>query len=153
MKGDGQLLNAGGSEINWAPWEPQVGDNDEALTLLAAATALRRQAGKDFLVFGRMLPPAPIEAIKTMRWQYEGRDHQVPAIFHAAWQSPRQRFGLVLANWTREWQEARVLDPRLGRSDALHLAAGRVESTPYAVTGVPLTLHLPPLSCALLESD
>jgi hypothetical protein len=152
MKGDGQLLNVGRSDINWAPWEPQVGDNDESLTMLAAATTLRRGAGKDFLVFGRMLPPAPADEIKTMRCQYESRDHQIPAIFQAAWQSPDRRFGLVLANWTRERQAVRLSDPRLGRSGLLHVATRGAESKSYDVGGDALTIQLPPSSCALLEA-
>jgi hypothetical protein len=152
MTGDGRLLNVDSPGINWAPWEPQVGDNDEALTMLASATALRRGPGKDFLVYGRMLSPAPINSIQLMRWQYEGRDHQVPAIFHAAWQSPDQRFGLVLANWTKEWQDVAVSDARLGTNGVWHLATRRVESKSYDNTDESLALRLPPLSCALLEA-
>src|SRR6185436_3831780 len=97
---------------------------DESLAMLAAATALRRGPGKDCLVYGRMQRPAALEGVRTMNWQFERRDHHVPAVFHAAWQAPDGRLGLALANWTAEAQTLTVNDPRLGESAMLHVAEG-----------------------------
>ncbi|MBI2503445.1 MAG: hypothetical protein HYW07_09490, partial [Candidatus Latescibacteria bacterium] len=95
MKGDGQLLNL--DTMNWAPWDPQVGSDEDAVELLRRTIALRRGPAHDFLVYGRMLAPATVNGIQTLRWQHGGHDHQLPALFHAAWQAPDGRFGLVLA--------------------------------------------------------
>ena len=150
MKGDGKLLNW--DTMNWAPWAPDVGDNDDALQMLHAATALRRGAARDFLVYGRMLSPARIEGIQTVRWQHNGLDHRIPAVFHAAWQSPAGRIGLVLANWTGEEQSVDVCDPRLGEEVVLHVSTGPLASETLSLTGESTVLSLPPLSAVLLES-
>lgn len=150
MKGDGELLNW--DTMNWAPWEPQIGDNDDSLQMLQSAITLRRGPAKDFLVYGRMMAPVQIEKIKTMQWQYGDRDHQIPAVFHAAWQSPDGRFGLVLANWTKEHQEVDVSDPRLGDKVIQHISSQKMEPSVRSVTGQRLEVSLPPLSCTLLEA-
>ncbi len=87
-----------------------------------------------------------------MRWQFEGRDHHVPAVFHAAWQAPDGRLGLALANWTTETQTLTVTDPRLGESAGLHLAGLEALSRTVAVDGGRVLIELPPVSCALLEA-
>jgi hypothetical protein len=150
MKGDGKLLNW--DTMNWAPWAPDVGDNDDALQMLRSTTALRRGPAKDFLVYGRMLAPGQIENIKMVRWQHGGRDHQIPAVFHAAWQATDCRFGLVLANWTTEWQEVGVSDPRLSGRVVQYISSQGVESKILSSTHDSLAVRLPPLSCGLLES-
>ena len=149
LKGDGQLLN---KDPWWAPWYPQVGNNDDALQMIKVTTDLRRSKGKDFLVYGRMLRPAKVENIKIIRWQEGGNDHQIPAVFHAAWQAPDGRIGVVLANWTTEAQELCIIDERLGdkvletisSSDGLESKMLVSENGSFHVT-------LPGLSCILLE--
>lgn len=151
MKGDGQLLNL--DTMNWAPWAPQVGSDEDAVEVLRRTTALRRGPARDFLVYGRMLAPTRAAGIQTMRWQHGGYDNQLPALFHAAWQTPGGRFGLVLANWTTEEQAIQLTEPRLGSSATLHLSAAELEVEDLALTDQPLSLSLPPLSCALLETE
>ncbi len=145
LKGDGLLLN--NDTFNWAPWEPQVGDNEQSIDMLRAATVLRRGAAKDFLVYGRMLAPAKVEGIQTMRWQHGGRDHRIPAVFHAAWQSPDGRRAVALANWTAEPQQVTLVDERLGARVDVHTAAQAVEWRSVEVDQGVLRLVLPPLSC------
>jgi hypothetical protein len=150
MKGDGTLLNM--DTMNWAPWDVEVGDNDDALYVLRSGIALRRGPAKDFLVYGRMLSPAEVENIKVVRWQHGGKDHQIPAVFHAAWGAPDGRFGMVLANWTTELQKVKVSDSRLGSEVAQHISTQGLESKTLTVAGDGLSISLPPLSCALVES-
>jgi hypothetical protein len=149
MIGDGSLLNY--DTMNWAPWEPKVGDNDASVEMLRRTVALRRGAAKDFLVFGRMMPPARVEGIRTMRWQRGGADHQIPALFHAAWQAPDGRLGLVLANWTEEAQQATIVDLRLGEEVRVCISAQAMSDARQGVAGGRLQVDLPPLSCALIE--
>ncbi|MBZ0293546.1 MAG: DUF6259 domain-containing protein, partial [Anaerolineae bacterium] len=70
LKGDGSLLNKDNPGINWAPWEPQMGDNEESLSMLQSTTAMRRGPGKDYLVFGRMQSPAAVTT-QQVEWQQE----------------------------------------------------------------------------------
>ena len=151
MKGDGTLLNL--DTMNWAPWDVEVGDNDQALQMLRATTTLRRGAARDFLVYGRMLPPAQVEGIATIRWQHGGRDHQIPSVFHAAWQAPDGRFALALANWTDEWQDVSLDEPRLGATPTLYCVAPAPHTVRRTRAGGGWELSLPPLSCTLVESD
>ena len=150
MIGDGSLLNY--DTMNWAPWEPKVGDNEASLEMLSCTAALRRGPAKDFLVYGRMMPPASVEGIRTMRWQRAGTDHQIPAVFHAAWQAPDGRLGLVLSNWTEEAQEIAIVDSRLGDEVRICISASEASDTRQAMTENGLQVVLPPLSCALVES-
>jgi hypothetical protein len=143
MTGDGTLLNR--ETGNWEEWEPKVGNNDNALEMLRTATALRRGAGRDFLVYGRMQRPAAVSC-QLCEWEYNGRQHSVPAVAHCAWQAPDGRHGIALANWTIEPRTVTVKDARLGQSAVLHVC-GRANEE-QAAAGE--TLTLPPLSCALL---
>jgi hypothetical protein len=149
MKGDGRLLNK--DTGNWAPWEPQVGDNEDALQILTAATALRRGKGKDFLVYGRMLRPADVQNVSIIRWQQGGHEHQIPAVFHAAWQAPDGRVGIVLANWTTETQEVCIVDERLGDKVLVSVSADSLESRMLSSTNGSFVITLPKLSFILLE--
>lgn len=146
MTGDGTLLNR--ETVNWADWEPKVGNNDNALEMMRTATALRRGAGRDFLLYGRMTRPAEV-ACAVCEWEYNGKQHSVPAVAHCAWQAPDGRHGVALANWTTEPQRVTVRDARLGGSPVLRVC-GRAneEFSPESETVV-----LPPLSCALLEGS
>jgi len=150
MKGDGTLLNL--DTMNWAPWDVDVGSNEDALEMLAAATALRRGPAAQFLVYGRMMRPARVEGIRTVRWQHGGRDHRIPAVFHAAWQAPDGRLGLVFANWTGEPQEFLVSDGRLGPRVTQYVSARSLHERTREDAGPELSVALPPLSCALFDT-
>ena len=149
MKGDGKLLNW--DTYNWAPWAPDVGDSEDSLEMLATTAALRRGPAKDFLVYGRMQSPAPIRGVEMQRWQFSGKDHQIPAVFDGAWQAPDGRFGIVLANWTTALQKVTVCDSRLGDNVAVHVSCGEMRSAVCKPDGEDLAVGLAPLSCALLE--
>lgn len=152
LQPDGQLMNKDSAAVNWAPWHPNVGNHEDALEMLRVTTALRRGAGKPFLVFGRMLAPAQVAPIPTVRWQEGGRDHQIPAMFHAKWRAPDGRLGWVFANWTNDAQSCTLSDAQLGDQVTVHCAAQQVVSQPQQVTAGCLTLTLPPLSCLLVEA-
>ena len=149
LQDDGRLLNK--DTWNWAPYEPYVGSNDDALEQLRTSVALRRGPAKDYLVFGRMLAPAQVEGIATERWQDGGYDHQIPAVFHAAWRAPDGRLGVVLANWTTAPQTVLLRDPRLGERVVLHLAGERVTRLSQIVGVEGVTVTVPPLGSALVE--
>jgi len=150
LTGQGKLLNRNTS--NWAPWQPQVGSNEDALELLRTATALRQGKAKDFLVFGRMLRPASVEGIKTVKWENGRQIHEVPAAFHSAWQSPGGKFGFVSANWTTEPREFEVKHERLGSKVTEVLSSKELQAREREVTDNTIRITLPPLSCILIES-
>ncbi len=148
MTGDGTLLNR--ETWNWAEWEPRVGSNSEALEMMRVATALRRGAGRDFLVYGRMQRPAQV-ASPLREWDWEGRHHAVPAVAHCCWQAPDGRHGLALANWTGQAQQIAIRDPRLGRQATLAAYAAEDVCATVPVRAGAATITLAPRSCAVLS--
>jgi hypothetical protein len=155
LTGDGTLLNRDTS--NWAPWKPKVGNADDALEMIRTVTALRRGPGKDFLVFGRMLKPATLDGVRLVEWTHEGRQHQVPAVFHAAWQAPDGRLGIVLANWTTDEQEVILEHPRLSATKAGEAVVAHESARQLVRRSLPgiegqRNVTLPPLACALVEA-
>jgi hypothetical protein len=149
ITGDGLLLNK--DTFNWAPWEPPIGNNDDSLEALRTTTALRRGKARDFLVFGRMQRPSDVRNIKIMEWQFGGDMHRIPSVFHSAWRDPQSRFGIVLANWTKETQTVQIADSRLGRQFTESISSSEVRSKVLPMISE-VSVSLPSLSCALLSS-
>jgi hypothetical protein len=149
LTGDGSLLNR--DTFAWAPWSPAVGNNDDSLAMLRSALALRRGKGRDFLVFGRMLKPSKVEGIKTVHWENGREVHDIPAVFHSAWQSPDGRFAIVLANWTGDTQVVSLTDQRLGTQVSESTSADQVRTKSCHLEGTRLSVSLPSLGCTLIE--
>lgn len=150
LTGDGTLLNK--DTYNWAPWEPEVGSDDDALEMIRTVTALRRGPGRDFLIFGRMQKPCQLENVRTMKWTHDGRKHAIPAVFCGCWTAPDGRYGVALANWTTKRQRVTVCEGRLGPSARVHLSARRLSTRRVELGEQKVTIRLPPLSCAMLVS-
>ena len=149
LTGDGTLLNK--DTFNWAPWEPKVGSDDHAFEVIRTVTTLRRGPGKDFLVLGRMQRPAGVTDIPVITWEWNGRVYRVPAVFHAAWQAPDGRHGVVLANWTDRSRRVTLADPRLGTRAIVHSAAKKLTRRTRTVHDGRMTVTIPPLGCVLVE--
>jgi len=148
LTGDGSLLNR--ETFNWAEWEPKVGSNDDALAMMRAVTLMRRGEGRPFLVYGRMQRPAQVLGVEVLEWEHDGRRHAVPAVAHAAWESPEGRHGVVLANWTTEPREVTVVDQRLGERVSIHIAAAEGATTEAAADDGGVPVAMPALSCVLV---
>ena len=149
MTGDGTLLNK--DTFNWAIWEPKVGNDDHALEMIRTVTALRRGPGKPYLVFGRMQHPATVSC-ETITWDRQDHTYHVPAVFHAAWQSPEEHFAVVLANWTDTEQEVTITDGRLGEQVRGTIAGRTLTEEQMVVNeGNKVTMTLPALSCVMVE--
>lgn len=152
MTDDGSLLNR--DTGNWAPWQPPVGSQADAVTLLRQALALRRGPGRDFLVLGRMQRPVRIDGIPIQSWESQGRLNRIPAVFHAAWQAPDGRFGVALANWTSASQRISFADPRLGDRVRIHVIGGRKQAPVCrrSKTGQTGSIRIPAHGFCLVES-
>ena len=147
LTGDGTLLDK--DTENWAEWEPKVGSDREALEMIRSVTAMRRGAGRDFLLYGRMLRPAAVGGIPTVRWTCGGQEHAIPAVFHAAWQAPDGHFAVALANWTSRPRRVKVADRRLGRALVLHTCGRTADTRRVRMARGGLTFSVPPLGMAL----
>jgi hypothetical protein len=146
LTGDGRLLNK--DSINWAPWNPGTGSDDDSLEMLRCASALRRGRAKSYVVFGRMEKPARTFDAQTVRWTFEGKSNALAPVFHAAWRAPNLTFALALANWTKDEQKVSIRDERLG--ERAHLTIMARSETNVVID--PQAIVLPPLSCAIFEA-
>jgi hypothetical protein len=153
LTGDGSLLNRGDTDSWWSPWLPAFGNNDDCLAMLRCTAALRRGKGHNYLVFGRMHRPANAAGIKIVHWESNGQVHEIPAVFHSAWKDPQGRFGIVLANWTKERQIVALSDSRLGKQTTESISGNEVSTRLRVVERGNLSVSLPPLSCALIEGQ
>ncbi len=153
LRGDGTLLNRGDSDAWWSPWESSLGSDEDAFAMLRRTVALRRGKARDYLVFGRMQRPADIGEIKVIHWESNRQVYDIPSVFHSAWHSPQGRLGIVLANWTNDTQVVALSDARLTTRVTESVSANEVSSRRREVDRGKITLSLPPLSCALLESE
>jgi len=149
LTGDGTLLNK--DTFNWANWEPKVGNDDHALEMIRTATALRRGAGKDFLVYGRMQPPAEVTDVATITWEWNSHVYRVPAVFHAAWTAPDGRHGVVLANWTDRRQRVQLTDSHLGEHATMHVSGKKITRRRIVLKDGTATVSIPALGCVLVE--
>ena len=131
LTGDGDFVNRDHPQP-WGVWEPKLGNNSNTFAIMKSAAAVRRGAGRPYLVYGRMQKPAHLEEIRTMSWQYGDFANEAPAVFDCLWEAPDGRLGLALANWTEENQTVYVNDARLG---------------------TPRTIQIPALSCLLEEAE
>jgi len=151
LTGDGSLLNRGDTDAWWSPWSSSVGSEEDSVAMLRSAIALRRGAARDYLVFGRMQRPSKASAIKVVHWESNGKVHDIPAVFHSAWQSPQGRLGVVLANWTQESQNIDLTDPRLGSQITETTSLSELERNPRRIEEGIVSISLAPLSCMLIE--
>jgi len=135
----------------WAAWDTPPGDQDGILTLLRRAIALRRGVGSDFLVFGRLLRPLPVQDIAPVTWLNEGQVHSMPAVLHAHWQAADGRTALALANWTTEERVVRLDEQGERQRKARYHGQYDIVETSKLPEARALRLALAPLSVALLE--
>ncbi len=149
LTGKGTLLDK--DTYNWAPWEPTVGDPDRGLEMIRSVTAMRRGAGKDWLVFGRMQKPCRVHDVETLSWDSLGKRHSIPAVFHEAWQSQDGRFAAAFANWTDTPRTLRVVDERLGSRVIVNGGSTTGRRTARAVRGGGVQVAVPALSLVMVE--
>ena len=127
-----------------------MGSNDDALEMIRTATAMRRGPGRDFLVYGRMQHPASVAGVNVVTWEANKVERKVPAVAHAAWQTPDGRYGVVLANWTTASQSVAVSAPRLGKTAAVSVCGKKAEASAVVAGPDGFRVTLPPLACALV---
>ena len=150
MTGDGTLLDKDTS--NWALWEPKVGDSDDAFAVMRNTLSVRRNAGKEFLVFGRMMRPAEVTGIERVKWNYGERDNDYAAVFHSAWQSQDGRHAVILANWTKKEQRVKVRDARFDAERKLKLISQGEETSEESIANSPdgMDVRVPALGCVMI---
>ena len=153
MTGDGTLLDK--DTDNWALWEPRIENSGNAFSMIRSALAIRRGAGKDFLVFGRMLRPAKVDEIARIKWDYDGKNNDYAAVFHSAWQSRDGRHAVMLANWTQKEQCVTVHDGRFDPSRKIKRIIQGTEQTEEFIADNPggVNVCVPAHGCAMITQE
>lgn len=127
LMNDGNLQNQENTD-NWAVWGEQPGNQEFACEMINTASAARRGAGKDFLIYGKMQRPADIDGIEVLEWRSGKNYHTVPSVFHSAWTAPDGSFAIAAANWTGETREISVNDSRIAKgAEVYHINGEKVE--------------------------
>jgi hypothetical protein len=138
----------------WALWDSPEGDQEAIFALLKGALALRRGAGKPWLVFGRLQKPANVEGAENRRWVYEGRAMDITTVFHSKWTDADGRVAIVLGNWTHDDQNLRITDAALPAHVNVTIVspAGEEARTLPSASGT-VEITLPGLGYALLTGE
>ena len=145
---EGKLLDK--DTFNWEEWEPYLENPDNYYAMIKNANALRRDEGKDFLVFGSMQRPPIVSEVSRLTWKdRRGKEHSYDAIFYSAWNTPDDKYGIVLANWTSEAQTC-VVDSEKVSEGILYTYANGKTVNQVGKDGT-VTITLPPNSCALYK--
>ena len=87
-----------------------------------------------------------------MSWESTDQHHDIPAVYHSAWQSPTGKFALVAANWTTESQEFELKHERLPATATEWISSKEMQSRDRKLTDNTIRVTLPPLSCGLVEA-
>jgi Domain of unknown function (DUF6259) len=97
----------------------EVNPNYPIFTLLRNLCQAERTYARDYLVYGRMLAPTPLQCskvtfdghiplIKPLEDLPDPPQVDVPKVMHGVWQSPRNKVGYVLVNWSAETDKVRM---------------------------------------------
>lgn len=147
MGPEGRLMNWAGHP--WALWSEPTGEQEQVITLLRRSIAMRRGIGRDFLVFGRLLRPFPIQGIKVVSWTSDDQLTSMPAVLHARWEAADGRIAISLANWTDQEQTIWLESPCNGwLPKRCNLQGGKLQIIERDQL---TTLTIPPLSVALVD--
>jgi hypothetical protein len=119
--------------------------------MIRAVTSMRRGPGKSYLVYGRMQKPVMAAGVDTVRWEYEGKERSIPAVFHEAWESQDGRFAVALANWTDRPRTVRLRDQRFGERVVVHVAGHVLSHRESRIRGGALSVSVPSLGMVIAE--
>jgi len=105
LRGNGEMIEAWGMD-----WEAPIPNQEHMKTLIKNLNAWRVEAGKNFLVTGRMMKPLAFEGATNipMISKHEGRPVNFPSIFTSNWQSQDGGRAQFFVNYLPEAQEIMV---------------------------------------------
>jgi hypothetical protein len=118
------LRDKGQIEFDWNQlWVRNIPDQQGILDWARRATELRNGVGKDFLIYGRMLPPWSVTNVRKRDFGY-GKE---PLVQSATWKASDGRIGVALANYANSEESPRVTLEGSGRKKVTIYNDGKVE--------------------------
>jgi hypothetical protein len=102
LRGNGDMIWDWGTT-----WEKETPDQNQIISLIKNLNSWRLGAGKDYLVYGRMLKPLPFEGVKNvpMITKPGKRTINFPSVFTSNWQFGNNRKAQFFVNFMPEEQE------------------------------------------------
>ncbi|MCX7013256.1 MAG: DUF6259 domain-containing protein [Candidatus Sumerlaeota bacterium] len=134
------------------PIGPADAEQDPALAeMMENCMKAYRTYALDYLLFGRMLEPPPIDAPDRKLQLGNQGETTVPAVWHSAWRAPDGRIGVALANSLEKEQGLKLdLTPLLpAGASAKVVYKTLADETPLA--GLTVEVKVPARSLALVE--
>jgi hypothetical protein len=118
------LRDKGQIEFDWNQlWVRNIPGQQGILDWARRATELRNGVGKDFLIYGRMLPPWSVTNVRKRDFGY-GKE---PLVQSATWKASDGRIGVALANYANSEESPRVTLEGSGRKKVTIYNDGKVE--------------------------
>ena len=153
------VVLAGGERINWCwgiLWDQPMPDQASATTLIHNLNAWRKERGKPYLVYGRMLRPFRLEgAYDVVVGNKQGKAFHFASLLTSQWQSPEGHTAQVVANYTHEPQKCRLYAAPFEYTEVVVYAdpaeAGLPPSTVKLDAEWAVELDIPALSAVLVE--
>lgn len=141
------LRDKGLLEYDWdQAWTRAIPDQVAILDWAKRLNRFRAGVARDFLVYGRMLRPWPVDNV-TQRDFGAGKE---PLVQFATWQASDGRIGIVLANCADQGESPRVeLRGRGSKSITLDIDGARQQRNAQLPTAIDLDMQ--PRSIALIE--
>jgi hypothetical protein len=122
--------------------------------LLRNICRAQRTYARDYVVFGQMQRPTPLETERvTVDYFRSSKTAEVPKVLHSVWRSQSGRMGYVMVNWTGEAAEATLTLRQGGGAVSLVTDQGRTPLPAETLRAGKVTLTIPARSVALVEQE
>lgn len=127
-------------------WDRAIPDQQGITDWAARATKLRNEVGRDYLIYGRMLPPWSVTNVTKRDYGY-GKE---PLVQSGTWKAPDGRIGVVLANYGDSQQAPRITLEGKGKKKVIIHNDGQVQTLELELPTY-LDIRMPTRSVGLIE--
>jgi hypothetical protein len=131
----------------------QVDPDYPILGLLRNIFCAQRTFARDYVVFGQMERPTPLEVRHVQADGFRGEPWEVtiPRVYHGVWKAPDGRIGTVLANWSGETEEVKVALREVDRPVTIVTEEGRTPIAEEAARTGQVLVRVPARGVAVVE--
>jgi hypothetical protein len=141
------LRDKGRIEYEWDQlWQRAVPDQQAITDWTQRATRLRNGIGRDYLIYGRMLPPWSVTNVTKRDFGY-GKE---PLVQSGTWKAPDGNIGIVLANYADTGESPRVTLEGRGMKKVVIYNDDQMQTLDLELPTV-LDIKMSPRSLGLIE--
>ena len=131
----------------------EVDPDYPVLTLLRNICRAQRTFARNYVVFGQMQKPIPLEVdyVEADGFRGEPWEVMIPRVYHNHWKGPDGRFGTLLANWGDRTEEVILTLDEAMEPVAIRNGQGNTPVAGDIVRGGRIPVRIPPRDVALVE--